>query len=40
VILLLGGRDKEGDFNILKPMLEAKAKKVILFGEPGNASLH
>jgi len=33
VILLLGGRDKEGDFNILKPMLEAKAKKVILFGE-------
>jgi len=33
VILLLGGRDKDGDFETLKPMLSAKAKKVILFGE-------
>jgi UDP-N-acetylmuramoylalanine--D-glutamate ligase len=33
VILLLGGRDKDGDFETLKPMLAAKAKKVILFGE-------
>jgi UDP-N-acetylmuramoylalanine--D-glutamate ligase len=33
VILLLGGRDKDGDFETLKPLLAAKAKKVILFGE-------
>jgi UDP-N-acetylmuramoylalanine--D-glutamate ligase len=33
VILLLGGRDKDGDFETLKPMLTAKAKKIILFGE-------
>jgi UDP-N-acetylmuramoylalanine--D-glutamate ligase len=33
VILLLGGRDKDGDFQNLKPMLAAKAKQVILFGE-------
>ncbi|KUG22910.1 udp-n-acetylmuramoylalanine--d-glutamate ligase [hydrocarbon metagenome] len=36
VILLLGGRDKEGDFETLKPVLSAKAKKVILFGEARN----
>ncbi|MEN6490174.1 MAG: UDP-N-acetylmuramoyl-L-alanine--D-glutamate ligase [Smithella sp.] len=33
VILLLGGRDKDGDFDTLKPLLTKKAKKVILFGE-------
>ena len=33
VILLLGGRDKDGDFQNLKPSLAAKAKQVILFGE-------
>jgi UDP-N-acetylmuramoylalanine--D-glutamate ligase len=33
VILLLGGRDKDGDFQNLKPLLAAKAKQVILFGE-------
>lgn len=33
VILLLGGRDKDGDFQKLKPLLAAKAKQVILFGE-------
>ncbi len=33
VILLLGGRDKDGDFDTLKPKLAQKAKKVILFGE-------
>ena len=33
VILLLGGRDKDGDFQNLKPMIAAKAKQVILFGE-------
>ena len=33
VILLLGGRDKDGDFDTLQPLLKKKAKKVILFGE-------
>lgn len=33
VILLLGGRDKDGDFQNLKPLLAAKARQVILFGE-------
>jgi UDP-N-acetylmuramoylalanine--D-glutamate ligase len=33
VILLLGGRDKEGDFESLKPILKEKAKKIFLFGE-------
>jgi UDP-N-acetylmuramoylalanine--D-glutamate ligase len=33
VILLLGGRDKDGDFESLKPVLKKKTKKVILFGE-------
>jgi UDP-N-acetylmuramoylalanine--D-glutamate ligase len=33
VILLLGGRDKDGNFETLKPMLAEKTKKVILFGE-------
>jgi UDP-N-acetylmuramoylalanine--D-glutamate ligase len=36
VILLMGGRDKDGDFETLKPLLAAKAKKVILFGEARN----
>lgn len=36
VILLLGGRDKDGDFETLKPLLAAKTKKVILFGEAQN----
>lgn len=33
VILLLGGRDKDGNFEVLKPILGDKAKQVILFGE-------
>ncbi len=33
VILLLGGRDKDGDFDTLQLLLTKKAKKVILFGE-------
>lgn len=33
VILLLGGRDKDGDFATLQPLLAKKVKKVILFGE-------
>ena len=36
VILLLGGRDKDGNFETLKPVLTTKAKKVILFGEARN----
>jgi UDP-N-acetylmuramoylalanine--D-glutamate ligase len=33
VILLLGGRDKEGNFEVLQSLIPAKAKQVILFGE-------
>jgi UDP-N-acetylmuramoylalanine--D-glutamate ligase len=33
VILLLGGRDKDGNFEALQPQLKAKTKEVILFGE-------
>jgi UDP-N-acetylmuramoylalanine--D-glutamate ligase len=33
VILLLGGRDKDGDFETLQDLLAKKAKRVILFGE-------
>ncbi|MEN6622438.1 MAG: cyanophycin synthetase, partial [Smithella sp.] len=33
VILLLGGRDKDGDFDNLQPVLKKKAGKVVLFGE-------
>lgn len=33
VILLLGGRDKEGDFETLQSIISEKTKQVILFGE-------
>jgi len=33
VILLMGGRDKGGDFGILSALIGEKVKKVILFGE-------
>ncbi|NLA42129.1 MAG: UDP-N-acetylmuramoyl-L-alanine--D-glutamate ligase [Smithella sp.] len=33
VILLLGGRDKDGNFDTLQSMLADKTKQVILFGE-------
>ncbi|MEE9911862.1 MAG: UDP-N-acetylmuramoyl-L-alanine--D-glutamate ligase [Deltaproteobacteria bacterium] len=33
VILLLGGRDKDGNFEALQPLLGSKTKGVILFGE-------
>jgi UDP-N-acetylmuramoylalanine--D-glutamate ligase len=33
VILLLGGRDKDGNFEVLKPLLGENVKRVILFGE-------
>lgn len=33
VILLLGGRDKDGNFDALQPLLPSKTKQVVLFGE-------
>jgi UDP-N-acetylmuramoylalanine--D-glutamate ligase len=33
VILLLGGRDKDGNFDALKPLLGTRTKQVVLFGE-------
>jgi UDP-N-acetylmuramoylalanine--D-glutamate ligase len=33
VILLMGGRDKEGDFKALLPVLQDKVKRLVLFGE-------
>lgn len=33
VILLLGGRDKDGNFQALQPLLSSKTKQVVLFGE-------
>ncbi len=33
VILLLGGRDKSGDFTALAPMIRRTVKEVVLFGE-------
>jgi UDP-N-acetylmuramoylalanine--D-glutamate ligase len=35
VILLLGGRDKEGDFQILAPLIRRVVKGMVLFGEAG-----
>jgi UDP-N-acetylmuramoylalanine--D-glutamate ligase len=33
VILLLGGRDKDGDFETLEPLIKTRVKALILFGE-------
>jgi len=33
IILLMGGRDKEGDFNALVPLVKEKVKELLLFGE-------
>lgn len=33
VILLLGGRDKDGNFEALRPLIGSKTSQVILFGE-------
>jgi UDP-N-acetylmuramoylalanine--D-glutamate ligase len=33
VILLLGGRDKEGDFETLAPLVRERVREMILFGE-------
>ena len=33
VVLLLGGRDKEGDFETLSPLIRDRVRELILFGE-------
>jgi len=33
IILLLGGRDKEGDFETLSPLIKERVKELVLFGE-------
>ncbi len=33
IILLMGGRDKDGDFRVLLPLLGTKVKELVLFGE-------
>ncbi|MCK5138922.1 MAG: UDP-N-acetylmuramoyl-L-alanine--D-glutamate ligase [Thermodesulfovibrionia bacterium] len=33
VILIMGGRDKDGDFNVLKNLVKQKVKSLILLGE-------
>jgi UDP-N-acetylmuramoylalanine--D-glutamate ligase len=33
IILLMGGRDKEGDFGTLSPLIRSKVKELVLFGE-------
>ena len=33
VVLLLGGRDKEGDFETLAPLIRERVRELILFGE-------
>jgi UDP-N-acetylmuramoylalanine--D-glutamate ligase len=33
VVLLLGGRDKDGDFETLRPLLKTKARMIFVFGE-------
>ncbi len=36
IILLMGGRDKEGDFETLRPLVRAKVKELVIFGEARN----
>jgi len=36
IVLLLGGRNKRGDFRLLKENLRRRVKQVILFGEAGD----
>ncbi|MDD5711291.1 MAG: UDP-N-acetylmuramoyl-L-alanine--D-glutamate ligase, partial [Smithellaceae bacterium] len=33
IILLLGGRDKEGDFETLRPLIRERVRELIIFGE-------
>jgi UDP-N-acetylmuramoylalanine--D-glutamate ligase len=35
IILIAGGRDKAGDFSILRPLVKEKVKAVVLIGEAG-----
>jgi UDP-N-acetylmuramoylalanine--D-glutamate ligase len=35
VVLIMGGRDKDGDFSILRDLIKRKAKLLILLGEAG-----
>jgi UDP-N-acetylmuramoylalanine--D-glutamate ligase len=37
VVLLMGGRDKDGDFKALLPILKKKVKRLVLFGEARDA---
>ncbi|MDP2854327.1 MAG: UDP-N-acetylmuramoyl-L-alanine--D-glutamate ligase [Smithellaceae bacterium] len=39
VILLLGGRDKDGNFDALQSLLPSKTKQVVLFGEARDSIL-
>ncbi|MEN8782636.1 MAG: UDP-N-acetylmuramoyl-L-alanine--D-glutamate ligase [Desulfobacterales bacterium] len=36
IVLLLGGRNKRGDFRLLKESLRRRVKQVVLFGEAGD----
>jgi UDP-N-acetylmuramoylalanine--D-glutamate ligase len=36
IILLMGGRDKEGDFGTLSPLIKSRVKELVLFGEARN----
>ncbi|TRZ75095.1 MAG: UDP-N-acetylmuramoyl-L-alanine--D-glutamate ligase, partial [Deltaproteobacteria bacterium] len=36
IVLLMGGRDKEGDFGTLFPLVKSKVKELVLFGEARN----
>jgi UDP-N-acetylmuramoylalanine--D-glutamate ligase len=33
IVLILGGRDKGGDFSVLRPLIKEKVKEVLLLGE-------
>jgi UDP-N-acetylmuramoylalanine--D-glutamate ligase len=33
IILLMGGRDKDGDFEALEPLIKERVKQLVLFGE-------
>ena len=35
IVLLLGGRDKGGDFETLTPLIRKNVKELVLFGEAG-----
>lgn len=35
ILLIAGGRDKEGDFSVLRPLVEERVKHLVLIGEAG-----